>query len=123
MRLLPFFALPAFFALACGTSPTGVDSCKKIEQARCENAPSCGIDLSIPAHRGSSPELNVASCIRYYDDACNHGLVVQTDPGNAAAQSCVDAINAGDCNVVKNPQTHASCAFLGVATTADASTP
>lgn len=120
MRLLPFFALPAVLALACGTSPTGVDSCKKIEQARCENAPSCGIDLTEPVHRGDSPQLAVGACIRYYQDACNHGLVVSVDPGAASTQSCVDAINAGDCNVVKAPQTHPSCAFLNPPATADA---
>ena len=121
MRFLPFFALPAALALACGTSATGADSCMKIEQARCENAPSCGIDLSTPTHRGDSPQLSVASCIRFYQDACGHGLVVSVDPGATSTQSCVDAINKGDCTVVKAPQTHPSCAFLNPpASTTDA---
>lgn len=113
MRLVPFFVVPALLALACGTSPTGVDSCKTVERARCENAPSCGIDLSVPTHRGDSPEQNVASCIRFYEDACNHGLVAGTDPGASGAQACADAINAGDCSVVRTPQVNAACSFLG----------
>lgn len=100
---------------ACGTDAVGVDACRKIEQARCENAPSCGISLSMPVHRGTSPESDVSACTRYYDDACLHGLAASADPGNVAVQACVDAINTGDCNVVKNPETHPSCSFLGTA--------
>ena len=121
MRWFFLVLAPALVVLACGTNATGVDSCKKIEGARCENAPSCGIDLSSPTHRGDSPELGVASCIRYYDDACLHGLTVTNDPGATAVQSCVDAINAGNCSVVKTPSSHPSCAFL-VPTPTDAST-
>jgi hypothetical protein len=98
--------------LACGTDPVGVDSCRKIEHARCENAPACGIDLSTPAHRGDTPELAVAACNRFYDDACLHGLVTSSDPGSVAVQACVDAINTADCAVVKNPEIHPACAFL-----------
>jgi hypothetical protein len=98
--------------LACGTDPVGVESCRKIEHARCENAPGCGIDLSKPVHRGDTPELSVAACIRFYDDACLHGLVAPSDPGSVAVDACIDAINNGDCSVVKNPETHPACAFL-----------
>lgn len=114
-------ALAALNLLACGTDAVGVDSCRKIEQARCENAPSCGIDLTMPVHRGDTPERNVAECIRFYDDACLHGLVASSDPGAISVQACVDAINTGDCTVVKNPETNASCAFLNPSgSTADA---
>jgi hypothetical protein len=111
-------------AFACGTDPVGVESCRQIERARCENAPSCGIALDHPVHRGDSPEDDVRACIRYYDDACLHGLVTDTDPGAVATQACVDAINAGDCAVVKNPETTSACSFLTPpnATPADAST-
>jgi hypothetical protein len=98
--------------LACGTDPVGVESCRKIEHARCENAPACNIDLSHPAHRGDTPELAVAACDRFYDDACLHGLVTNNDPGSIAVQACVDAINTADCAVVKNPELHPACAFL-----------
>jgi hypothetical protein len=98
--------------LACGTDAVGVESCRQIEQARCENAPACGIDLSTPVHRGSRPEDAVAACIRYYDDACMHGFAAPADPGAIQVQACIDAINTGDCSVVKAPESHPSCAFL-----------
>lgn len=99
-------------AAACGTDPVGVDSCRKIEHARCENAPACGIALTNPVHRGDTPEKDVAACIRFYDDACLHGLAAPSDPGSVEVDACVDAINNGDCAVVKKPETHPSCAFL-----------
>jgi hypothetical protein len=105
-------ALGATYLLACGTEPVGVESCRTIEQARCENAPSCGIDLTHPVHEGSTPERDVAACIRFYEDACMHGMVAPNDPGSVAVSACVDAINNGDCAVVKNPETHPACAFL-----------
>jgi hypothetical protein len=107
-------------AFACGTDPVGVETCRKIEYARCENAKSCGIDISSqPVHRrdGTTPDLqdqqDVGACKRYYDDACLHGLVTTTDPGAVQAQACVDAINsATDCAIVKNPEKAPACAFL-----------
>ena len=100
-------------ALACGTDPVGVDSCRKIEDARCENAMSCGIDLSKPVHRGDTPSLDVGACKRFYEDACLHGLVTTVDPGAVATQACVDAINnTQDCDVVKAPEKSPACGFL-----------
>lgn len=106
-------------ALACGTEPVGVDACRKIEGARCENAKSCGIDLSSPVHRRDSPtpdgqdQQDVGACKRFYEDACLHGLVTTVDPGAVATQACVDAINGTqDCDVVKTPEKHPACAFL-----------
>jgi hypothetical protein len=98
--------------LACGTDPVGVEACRKIEHARCANAPGCGIDLSHPVHRGDTPELAVVACKNFYDDACLHGLSAPTDPGNVAVDACVDAINNGDCSVVKTPETTPACSFL-----------
>jgi hypothetical protein len=125
-------------AFACGTDPIGVETCRKIEDARCENAKSCGIDItSQPVHRrdGKTPDLqdqqDVGACKRYYEDACLHGLVTTTDPGAVQAQACVDAINnATDCAIVVNPEKAPACAFLlppaaapvADAATADAST-
>lgn len=106
-------------AFACGTEPVGVESCRKIEGARCENAKSCGIDLSTPVHRRDAPtpdkqdQQDVGACKRFYDDACLHGLVTTTDPGAVQAQACVDAINTTqDCDIVKNPEKHPACSFL-----------
>lgn len=101
-------------AMACGTQPVGVESCRKIEIARCENANACGIDLSKPVHRGDTPSLDVGACKRYYEDACLHGLVIPEDPGAVIVDACVEAINdpANGCDVVKSPEKHPKCAFL-----------
>ncbi|MBX3186917.1 MAG: hypothetical protein KF819_07880 [Labilithrix sp.] len=106
-------ALGVVSAVACGTEPVGVESCRQIERARCENARSCGIDLSRPVHRGDTPSQDVGACIRYYEDACLHGLVAPADPGAVAVQACVDAINnTPDCEIVKAPERHPLCSFL-----------
>jgi hypothetical protein len=105
---------------ACGTDPVGVDACRRIETVRCESAPSCarppdggvGLDLSRPVHRGESDTSAVAACIRYYEDACLHGLEVSEDPGNVKTQACVDAIVNGSCDVVLTPEIHPDCAWL-----------
>jgi hypothetical protein len=100
-------------APACGTEPVGVEACRKIERVRCESAQACGIDLSRPVHEGDTPVRNVAACIRYYDDACLHGIVNRTEePAPQAVDACVQAIITSSCNVVREPQTHPDCAFL-----------
>ena len=104
----------AFAAFACGTDPVGVDACRRIETVRCESAPACGIDLSRPVHNTGSDEAKsaVAACIRYYDDACLHGIEPSEDPGSVKTQACVDAIITGSCDIVKTPENHPDCAWL-----------
>jgi hypothetical protein len=100
--------------MACGTSAVDVDGCRQIEEARCRQAPSCGIKLTIPNFTSGS---DVDACIRYYDDACLHGLVAG-DPGPTAVSACVAAIQADtldkdDCGVVTAPQSDtAACGWL-----------
>ena len=111
--VLAALALGLAAALAC-TNPVGIDACRQIERARCENANSCGIDLSKPVHRGDSPALDVGACKRYYDDACLHGLVTTEDPGAAKVDDCVKVLNdpATGCDIIRNPEKHPACAFL-----------
>jgi hypothetical protein len=99
-------------AVACGTEPVGVEACQKVERVRCESAAACGIDLSRPTHSGDTPEKDVGACIRYYDDQCLHGIVSSNEPAPQAVDACVDAIIAGTCEVVKQPETHPACAWL-----------
>jgi hypothetical protein len=94
---------------ACSSSATGVDACKSIEEARCRNAPACGIALDQPVSRDGR---EVDSCIRFYDDACNHGLASKANPSSADVSACVKAINTGACSVVLSPETDPACAFL-----------
>lgn len=95
---------------ACGTDAVGVESCRKVEEARCRQAPSCGIPLEPPYHTSGN---DVGACIRFYDDACLHGLEV-SDPGPTAVNACVAAIQSNGCGVVKAPETapDAACAWL-----------
>ena len=95
-------------AQGCGTDAVGVQACRNIETARCNHAAACGISLDQPLHSGS----DVASCVRFYTEACLHGLASGNDPGAPKVQSCVDAINSGDCATVKAPESNAACAFL-----------
>lgn len=100
-------------ASACGNEPVGVEACRQIEGARCENARSCGISLTTPVHHGDSPSQDVGACKRFYRDACLHGFVAKVDPGAVAVQGCIEAINSTmDCEVVKAPEKHPACAFL-----------
>src|SRR5262245_58271632 len=95
---------------ACGTEAVGVETCRQIETARCQQAPKCPeIDLGNPKHR----DPDVDACTRFYREACLHGLVA-ADPGPNSPQTkaCVDAINKGNCDVVKNPEKDPACVFL-----------
>jgi len=51
--------------------------------------------------------------MRYYDDACLHGMVTNVPPTTDEVSACVGAINsATDCTIVTNPETADACAFL-----------
>ena len=98
----------------CGTDAVDVDGCRQIEEARCRRAPACGTSLD---QLNFTSGTSVDACIRFYDDACLHGLAA-ADPGPAAVSACVAAIEADtkakdQCGVVKTPQTDvAACGWL-----------
>jgi hypothetical protein len=106
----------------CGTDAVDVDGCRQIEEARCRQAPACGIALDTPNFTSGT---DVDACVRYYDDACLHGLAVN-DPGPSAVSACVAAIEADTkakdgCIVVRAPQTDVvACGWLQPAPTNDA---
>ena len=106
-------AVTSVAASGCGTDAVDVDGCRQIEEARCKQAPACGITLSIPNYTSGT---DVDACIRFYDDACLHGLAV-ADPGPTAVSACVAAIDntatPSHCDVVKSPQTDTvACGWL-----------
>ena len=119
-------AMGAAAAVACGNGAVGVQACRDIEAARCEAAQFCpqslgeaeGTDLSSPVPIGDP----VAACVRYYNDACLHGLETSASPSNVAVNQCVSAIqaagkaaskgDAGACTTVVAPQNASPCAFL-----------
>ena len=95
----------AFGAASCGTDAIGIDSCRKIEQARCRKAASC-------PELGLRGQTGVEECVQYARDRCLHGLAV-ADPGPAVVDACVGAIEqAASCEVVATPETAPACAFL-----------
>jgi hypothetical protein len=96
------FAAVAVLFAACGTDASGVDSCRRIEQARCRKAPACP-DLAV---------TSVEACSAFARDRCLHGLAVG-DPGVARVDQCVKAIDeAISCNVVATPELDPACSFL-----------
>jgi hypothetical protein len=109
----------AIAASQCGSSAVGVDACRRIESARCDRAPACQVPLDVPNYTsGTAAE----ACVRFYDTACLHGLTV-SDPGGAAVNACVTAIQTGACEVVTSPASDPRCAWLSPGTsTADAQT-
>jgi hypothetical protein len=112
--LLALVAAVAGWIGACGTDAVGVETCRQIEEARCQQAPNCpDINLSNPKHR-DSPKTDVDACIRFYRDACLHGLQTPNDPGPNSPQTkaCIDAINKGNCAVVEDPSKDPACAWL-----------
>jgi hypothetical protein len=104
---------PAIVALAaaCGTDATGVEACRTIETTRCQEAPGCGISLGDPVHVGD----DVDACIRFYHDACLHGLE-SSDPGPAKVTACKNAIAntslPNHCDIVAAPEIADDCQWL-----------
>jgi|CZKU01.1.fsa_nt_gi hypothetical protein len=103
----------AALAIGCGTGAVDVDGCRQIEEARCQQAPACGVTLAVPTFTSGT---DVDACIRFYDDACLHGLVA-ADPGPTAVAACVAAVQnsaaKNHCSIVNSPQTDAvACGWL-----------
>jgi hypothetical protein len=100
---------------ACSGDAVGVESCRRIETARCQRGGGCGLDLGRPLHEKGSPETDVTACVRFYRDECLHGMIATSEPGGVQTDACINAITTGDCSVVRNPETHPACSFLATA--------
>lgn len=89
-----------FGSTSCGTDAVGVDECRTLELARCEEANACGF------------VEDVGACQRYYRNHCLHGLATSTRPAQDERDRCVEAIRrAGACAREEGPETPlASCA-------------
>ncbi len=76
--------LPAVLASGCGPEAIGVEACRKIEEARCAAAASCGFS-----------EEDVADCKLVYADQCLHGIENgEKRPTETEADDCVTAVTA-----------------------------
>jgi len=103
--------------IACGNA-VGTDACQSIEHARCKWIVQCYADaanygLPTPRSGQTTTSTPVDDCMRYYDDACMHGMVTNVPPSANDVNACVAAINAAtDCTIVLNPETSPACVFL-----------
>ena len=95
----------------CGSNAQGIDACKSIEQARCQQIPNCP-DVSVSPPIWYTTGSAVDACNRYYDTACGHGLSIGSNPSTSDVNACVAAINANGCGVVASPQSDPACAWL-----------
>lgn len=87
---------------SCASEARGVDTCRKIEEARCERGPACVTGFV------GDPD----SCKRFYDVQCGRGgNDGYRDPSNAELNDCLAAIKAS-CEVVNDPMKSPSCRFL-----------
>lgn len=115
MRLARFFPLVVGVTLAlvfaCGASPVGIDACRAVEAARCAWGPACGVNMNVPVRRADSTSP-VDDCIRYYNDACLHGIAGPNAPSNQQQNDCITAINAGDCAIVLAPEKSPACSWI-----------
>lgn len=99
-----------FAANGCSSDAVGVDTCRRIEEARCRTAPSCGIPLTPPYTREGQ---EIEGCVRYYRDACLHGLPNSKEPSRTEIDLCLTAINSS-CAAVAKPEAEPACSFLVV---------
>jgi len=103
--------------IAC-TNAVGADACITIEHARCKwivqcNADAANYGLPTPRSGQTNTSTPVDDCMRFYDDACQHGMVTNVPPTTEEVSACVNAIDtATDCNIIANPGSTDACAFL-----------
>jgi hypothetical protein len=109
------------FTSACKGGAVGVATCKTIEDALCERASSCGINIGVDGTpRHSDSQTDVTACEQFYSIECLHGLETSVTPTGAQIQNCVNAIanQAEGCDggsLITDPQDVAlngACAWL-----------
>ncbi len=103
MRPLAFFALLGLVVLpSCGSDARGVDTCRKIEAARCQRGPACVTNFA----------GDVDSCTRFYDLQCGRGLQDSVrEPSAAELNGCLEAIKTS-CTAVNDPAKEPACSFI-----------
>lgn len=111
LALLVPAAIAIALAAACANDGYGIDACRQIEAERCRWVVQCNIGVGVRRDNESSP---VDDCIRFYNDACIHGMVYATqDPSDTQTAACVTAIHeAKTCDIVYKPENDPACAWL-----------
>jgi hypothetical protein len=105
-------ATASLLVWACSGGAVGVDTCKRVESARCANAQRCNVDISQPPHSSSLTE--VQACEQYYNIACLHGLATSVQPSTSDVTACIDAIDNDPCEagIVLHPEDSGACSWL-----------
>ena len=109
----------AVVAMACGSSAAGVDACKSIEEARCNQLPELPQRAGLAAHLVHDGTA-VEACVRYYDTACGHGLSIGDRSRNGRGERVRERDQPDGCGVVAAPETDPACAWLVPPAEADA---
>ena len=110
LGILAVVGLAGALGGACTSPAAGADACRAVESARCQRVDECtDFDAKHPVHRDGT---DVDSCVRFYHEACLHGLASGNDPGEVAVNACVVAIQSGACLTVVHPETNSACAWL-----------
>ncbi|GAC1353101.1 MAG: hypothetical protein NVS3B20_07760 [Polyangiales bacterium] len=100
-----FIGAVPLVAPGCGSDARAVDSCRKIEAARCEQGTKAGCD-------GLLAGGDVDSCKRFYDVQCGRGVNDSVkEPSSVDLDRCISAIRSS-CDVAKEPDKSAACSFL-----------
>lgn len=90
---------PALFSAGCGPSGVGVEACRKIEDARCEAAASCGLS-----------QQQVDNCKLVYQDQCLHGIQNSAyHPTQSDTDGCVAAVKAAGACAAAGVKSMAAC--------------
>ncbi|MBK8258757.1 MAG: hypothetical protein IPK82_39635 [Polyangiaceae bacterium] len=101
------------FHTGCGPQPVGVESCRKIETARCEGAVQCGFT-----------EDQVKDCKLLYHDQCLHGIEnAEHRPTEAETEACVAAVESASQCAASGALTMEGCKGANVISGAESRTP
>lgn len=88
--------------LACDNEARGIETCRRLEGARCARAPQC-----IPNFQGTAE-----SCTRFYEVHCGSGVQPAVrDPTSLELDNCLAAISQS-CDAVIDPTQVSACGFL-----------
>lgn len=91
---------PALLSAGCGPTAVGVESCRKIEDARCDAAASCTMSSE-----------QIADCKLFYQDQCLHGIENTAHrPTEAEVSACIASVKATGACAAGGVKTMSACA-------------
>lgn len=104
---------PAILSAGCGPTAVGVEACRKIEDARCDAAASCGLSND-----------QIADCKLFYQDQCLHGIENSAHrPTETEVTTCIASVKATGACAAGGVKTMSACADAPVLDEAKATPP